>query len=66
PAHCAQGQQALEKPLAPLVPPAVLIGFASWRAIEATYESPGFALRRARLIAPPEPPLALRNCCLRI
>jgi hypothetical protein len=66
PAHCAQGQQSLDKPSAPVVAPAALIGYASWRAIEVTFELDDPVWRGARLIPPPEPPPTIRNCCLRI
>ncbi len=66
PAHCAQGQQSLDKPQAPGVPPATLIGNVSWRAIDAPRASLDATRFNARLVPPLEPPPAIRNCCLRI
>jgi hypothetical protein len=66
PAHCDQGQLSLDKPPVPGIAPAVLIGHVSWRAIEAPQSRPVAVQRNAHLIPPPEPPPAIRNCCLRI
>ena len=66
PAHCAQGQQTLDKPQAPGVPPATLIGNISWRVVDEPRISLDATRFHARLVPPPEPPPAIRNCCLRI
>ena len=66
PAHCAQGQQSLDKPQAPAVAPAALIGNISWRATGEPRITLDPTLRHARLAPPPEPPPEIRNCRLRI
>jgi hypothetical protein len=66
PAHCAQGQQSLDKPQAPGVSPATLIGTISWRAMDPPRIWFDATRYHARLVPPPEPPPAIRNCCLRI
>ena len=63
--HC-DSQPTLDSHASPGVPAAALLGFATWT------DSPGesaAAFRTphdARGVPRPEPPLTLRNCCLRI
>ena len=65
--HCAQGQQSLDKPDAPSVPPAIMIGLLAWPVVlgdSCTLSHPG--PHDARVAPPPEPPHCLRDCCLRL
>lgn len=65
--HCGQSAQALEKPPVPAIPPAALVGFIAARDLFAECgAAQRSAPRRTRTHLPPEPDLALRNCCLRI
>ena len=64
--HCTQGQQSLDKPEVPNPPPAVFIGFASWPALADAATDISLAPLDACADPPPEPPLAIRNCCFRL
>jgi hypothetical protein len=66
PAHCAQGQQSLDKPPVPAIAPAVLIACVSWPATQAARASQDPMRRSLHPVPPAEPPPTLRNCCLRI
>lgn len=65
-AHAQQGDQSLDKPLVALPQQALLQGLAGdWRIDPGT--DPGSTGEQPSLLArPTAPPVALRNCCLRI
>jgi len=65
--HCQQGKQSLDKPQAPAVPPLIATGFTKALADTHFVASPAPWVQRPHLLArETEPPLSIRNCCLRI
>ena len=64
-AHCQQGNQSVEKPQSPGVPPLPATGLSS--PFPATdVATPFLHLAPPFLARTTAPPLAIRNCCFRI
>src|SRR5882672_8116960 len=65
--HCQQGKQSLDKPQAPSLAPVIAMGYTG-----ALVDTPFVASHARRFRSPhllareTEPPLSIRNCCLRI
>jgi hypothetical protein len=69
--HCADAAQSVEKPVVPYVAPAVLIGEVHWDPLHGVASrvpasSPRHSPGSTRAIPPPEPPLSVLHCRLRI
>jgi len=65
--HCQQGKQSLDKPQAPAVTPAIAMGYIKALADTHFVASPApWNQRPPLLVREIEPPLSIRNCCLRI
>ncbi|SRR5258708_10621295 len=65
--HCEQGKQSLDKPQAPGISPVLAMGYT--KALADGHFVAGSAPwnQRPHLLArDTEPPLSIRNCCLRI
>jgi hypothetical protein len=65
--HCQQGKQSLDKPQAPGIAPVIAMGYTMALADTHFVASPAPWVQRPHLLArETEPPLSIRNCCLRI
>jgi hypothetical protein len=65
--HCQQGKQSLDKPQVPAITPVVAMGYTRALADAHFVASPTPWNPRLHLRArETEPPLSIRNCCLRI
>ena len=65
--HCQQGKQSLDKPQAPGITPVIAMGYTETLADAHFVAGPAPWIARARSLArDSEPPLSIRNCCLRI
>lgn len=65
--HCQQGKQSLDKPQAPGIAPVIAMGYT--KALADTHfvaASAPWTPRPHLLARQTEPPLSIRNCCLRI
>lgn len=66
-AYDQSGNQSLDKPAAPPLQPFTAIGFGlPWRPLDVTFRPSFFSPATAFLTHAAAPPLAIRNCCLRI
>ncbi len=65
--HCQQGKQSLDKPQTPSLASVIAMGYTRALADAHFAASPAPWIRRPHLLArETEPPLSIRNCCLRI
>jgi hypothetical protein len=65
--HCQQGKQSLDKPQAPGITPVIAMGYTRALADAHRVASPAPWIPRLHFLArESEPPLSIRNCCLRI
>jgi len=64
--HCTDAPQSLDKPHAPSVPSAAVVGFVAWPALRPASLPLAVPSVPARATPPPELPLTLRHCVLRI
>lgn len=65
--HCQQGKQSLDKPQAPGITPVIAMGYSKALADAHFVANPApWSPRPHSLARNTEPPLSIRNCCLRI